>query len=69
MQLAPTAPVIVYGYDSEKRMTSTQTAGNTRGNGVRGNGVRVQLADKKFSFMSSFHRLAPESVSALLAPS
>ena len=30
MQLSPTAPIIVNGYDSENRMTSTQTAGNTR---------------------------------------
>jgi hypothetical protein len=30
MQLAPTAPVIVNGYDRENPMTSTQTAGHTR---------------------------------------
>jgi RHS repeat-associated protein len=30
MQLAPTAPIIVNGYDSENRMVSTETTGNTR---------------------------------------
>jgi hypothetical protein len=33
------------------------------------NGVRLQLAEKKFGFMSGWHRLLPERVSVFLGPS
>jgi transposase-like protein len=38
-------------------------------NGSERNGVRVQLADKRFAFMSSGYRLPPEKISGLPAPS
>jgi hypothetical protein len=34
-----------------------------------GKGGRLRLADPKFAFMCSWHRLPPESVSGLPAPS